>query len=345
MLGEFLSWWGAQLAELLPRRLRRSPPTAADATVVTPLGSVGQTVEAVAVGLRRSGREGQLGRFPLAAAELADIPHSPAKPVVLRLGEADVLGKTVVLPLAAERELDQVLDFEMDRETPFTADELYWHHRVEAADRQNGRLSIRLVLVPKAVLAPLLEALAQAGLAPVRAEIADGPDAGDWLPLTGNGHAVDRASSRFLRPLAVGCTVLALAVVAAPFVRQSVAIARLDRSLAAGRAEAGEADRLRSEITRLVGSADFVEKERDKVGEPLAVLAATTNILPDDSYLTELQLQQRKLTMSGRSAAAAKLIGAMAADSMFRNPAFTAPVTRIEALRQEIFTIVTEVAP
>ena len=112
-----------------------------------------------------------------------------------------------------------------------------------------------------------------------------------------------------------------------------------------GRAAAAEADRLRSEITRLAGSADFVEKERDKVGEPLAVLAAATRILPDDSYLTELQLKQRKLTMSGRSAAAAPLIGAMAADSMFRNPTFAAPVTRIESLRQEIFTIVTEIAP
>jgi len=75
------------------------------------------------------------------------------------------------------------------------------------------------------------------------------------------------------------------------------------------------------------------------------VMAAATRVLPDDTYLTEMQLQQRKLTMSGRSAAAAKLIGAMAADNEFHNPTFAAPVTRIEALKQEIFTIVTEVAP
>jgi hypothetical protein len=35
----------------------------------------------------------------------------------------------------------------------------------------------------------------------------------------------------------------------------------------------------------------------------------------------------------------------MAADNEFHNPAFAAPVTRIEALRQEIFTIDAEVAP
>jgi general secretion pathway protein L len=345
MLHEFLSWWWAQLVGLLPRQLRRSPPTAADATVITPLGAIGQGIEAVAIGLRRNGKEGALGRFPLAASGLAEIPHAPAKPAVLRLSEAEVLAKTVVLPLAAERELDQVLEFEMDRETPFRADELYWNHRIEATDRQNAKLSVRLVLVPKATLAALIDSLAQAGLRPVRAEIADGPDAGYWLPLDGDGHPVDRAARRLLRPLAAACAALALAAAVTPFVRQSIDTAKLNRSLAAGRAAAAEADRLRSEIARLVGSADLVEKQREKVGEPLAVLAATTRIIPDDSYLTELQLDQRKLTMSGRSAGAARLIGAMAADSMFRNPAFSAPVTRIEALRQEIFTITTEVAP
>ena len=138
---------------------------------------------------------------------------------------------------------------------------------------------------------------------------------------------------------------LALAAVVTPFVRQSVATARLDRALAAGHKAAAEADALRTEIARLSGSADLVEKAREKVGQPLAVLAAATRVLPDDTYLTEMELRQRKLTMSGRSAAAARLIGAVAADSEFRNPAFAAPVTRIEALRQEIFTIITEVAP
>ncbi len=345
MVRDFLSWWFGQLADLLPQRLRRSAPTAADATVLTALGATGQTIEAVAVGVRRNGKESLFGQFALGASGLAEIPRSPGKPAVLRLREADVLGKTVVLPLAAEREVDQALLFEMDRETPFKPDELYWNHRIEATDRQNARLLVRLVLVPKAFLAPLLEQLGQAGVTPLRAEIADGPDAGFWLPLDGDGHSVDRGASRLVKPLAVSCALLALASIVTPFVRQSTAMSRLDQSLAAGRTAAAEADRLHSDIARLAGSADLVEKQREKVGQPLAVLAAATRVLPDDSYLTEMQLQQRKLTMSGRSAAAARLIGAMSAENEFHNPAFAAPVTRIEALRQEIFTIVAEVAP
>jgi general secretion pathway protein L len=342
MLRNFLNWWFGQLLELLPERLRGSALTAADATVITPIG---EPTKEIAVGLRRGGKETRLGQFALDASELPDLPSSSAKPAVLRLSERDVLAKTLMLPLAAERELDQALLFEMDRETPFKPDELYWNHRVEAADRQSGRLVVRLVLTPKAHLAPLLQPLEHVGVTPVRAEIADGPDAGFWLPLDSDHRLVDRARRPLLKPLAAGCALLALAAIVTPFVRQSVTMARLDQSVAAGRAAASEADKLRSDIARLAGSADLITKERAKVGQPLAVLAAATRVLPDDSYLTELQLQQRKLTISGRSAAAARLIAAVAADSQFHNPTFAAPVTRIEALRQEIFTIVTEVAP
>src|ERR1700751_3984645 len=162
MVREFFAWWFGQLTELLPQGLRRTALTAVDAMVIKPIGPLGRGIEAVAVGLRRNGRETPLGRFGLGATDLAELPRATGRATVLRLNEQDVLGKTVSLPLAAERELDQVLGFEMDRETPFKAEEIYWNHRIEEADRKNGRLSVRLFLVPKANLVPLIPRLRQA---------------------------------------------------------------------------------------------------------------------------------------------------------------------------------------
>src|SRR6516225_3329575 len=345
MVREFFSWWFGQLADLLPQELRRSAWGAADALVVSPVGPLGHGVEAVAVDLRRNGKETPLGRFGLGAIGLAELPRAGGKTTVLRLGEADVLAKTVTLPLAAERELDQVLAFEMDRETPFKPEELYWNHRVTAADRQNGRLSVRLLLLPKATLDPLLTDLAAVGIRPWRVEVGDGPDRGFYVPLNGDGNRAHPASNRLLRPIAAGCAAFAIAAVVAPFVRQEQRLAALDREITVSRAAAAEAESLRQEIDRLSGSAGVIESERDKAGRPLAVLAAATRILPDDTYLTEMELRQRKLTLSGRSAGAARLIGALAADGEFRNPGFSAPVTRLEALRTELFTINAEVGP
>lgn len=345
MLREFLNWWGARLIELLPRPLRRPAAAAGDAMVISPLAPLGRGIETVALGLRRNGREAPLGRFALAALARAGLPRPPGGACVLRLGGGDVLAKTLSLPLAAQADLAQVLAFEMDRETPFKAEEIYWSHRVEGIEREAGQMAVRLVLVPRASLAPLIGALAAAGIVPRRAEIGDGPDAGLCLPLDDNGGHLSPASRRLLRPAAAACALLALAAAATPFLRQSLILAALDREVAAARVRAQEAGDLRRAVDRLSAGAELIAAERKKAAQPLEVLAAATRVLPDDTYLADLNLRGGKVTMSGRSRAAARLIGALAATGTFRNPAFAAPVTRLEALHTEVFTIVTEAGP
>jgi general secretion pathway protein L len=141
------------------------------------------------------------------------------------------------------------------------------------------------------------------------------------------------------------CILLAFGAVLVPFARQSAESADTERRISADRQIAGEAEKLRQEIDQLSGSIGLVDSERAKAGRPVAVLAALTRLLPDDTYLTEFAQQQRKVTLSGRSAAASRLIGMLAGDDLLRNPAFAAPVTRIEATRSEVFSITAEVAP
>ena len=344
MIGGFFVWWLEQLTDLLPVWLHGAALTNPDALVIAPTGSLDH-VDSVSVELRRNGKDAPLGQFTLGAAELKELPLSPSRPIVLRLTTDDVLEKTLVLPLAAQGELDQVLAFEMDRETPFTAEELYWNHRVETIDRQHGRLVVRLLLLQKVKLAPLLSVLAQVGIVPRGLEIANGPGEGAYLPLDGDGRRSQHRSQRLLWPAAACCAALALGAIATPFARQAVELAALDHDLAVGRATAAQAEDLRREIGRLSGSAGLVKSELSNAGRPLEILAMVTRVIPDDTYLTEINLRQRKLTLSGRSGGAARLIGALAADGSFRNPAFAAPVTRLEALRAEIFTITAEVGP
>src|SRR5262245_40714905 len=112
MIREFFLWWCGQLADLLPRWLRRSALTAADAMVIATVGAIGG-VDAVAIALRRHGKETQLGRIDLTSPSRAELPRAPGGTIVLRLNASDVLAKTLTLPFAACRELRQVLTFEM----------------------------------------------------------------------------------------------------------------------------------------------------------------------------------------------------------------------------------------
>ena len=345
MVREFLGWWLGQLADLVPDRWRRAAAGNPEAAVIAPVGRLADGIDAIAVSLRRNGRETPLGDFHIARDELADIAEAFGKTAVLRLGESDVLAKTLVLPLAAERDIEQVVAFEMDRETPFAADEVYWSGRITRRDRATGQLWVRLLMVPRARLQALVAALAAIGIRPRRAEIADGPDRDSWLPLDAAATAPHEGSRRLLRPALAACLLLAAAAVLTPFIRQSLALGAAERATAGERAAAEQARQLRKEIDRLSGGADAIEAEQAKSGRPLAIIAAVTQLLPSDTYLTDFIQQQGKITLTGRSAAASRLIAILAADQRLRNPTFAAPVTRIAADRQELFTITAEVAP
>lgn len=344
MIAAFLTWWLDQLAQLLPRWLRRPAFGRVNAVVIrptTPLDRAGT----LGFFSRHNGRETPLGDFPARLDELRQVPARRGRPVVLSIERAELLEKTLALPLAARSQLDQALAFEMDRETPFAADELYWNYRIESANPSDSRLFVHLTLIPKDRLTPLLALLGQAGLCPKWVEVRDAPADGAFLPLDDHRGPPQHRSRLILAGAAACCAILALGAGLTPFVRQQIELASLDREIAAGQAVAAETDGLRREADRLSRSAEFVQRAKEKSARPLEVLAAVTQLLPDDSYLTDIELRQRKVTLSGRSSGAARLIGVFSADPRFRNPGFAAPVTRIEALRADVFTITAEMGP
>ncbi len=348
MLREFLDWWLRQIASLLPARLRQGEGRQADALVI----SADADGAAAELSTRRNGRLASLGRFALdepglARAEAALARRGVRQPgraqaTVLLLPAALLLERDVSLPLAAERDPEQVLQFEMDRLTPFDATEVFWTWTLRARDRVRARLHLRVSLVPQAAIRPLLATLSRIGIAPTTLEFATG----SGLRRIGMAHTHAGRGRRTRLALAAAlCASLALAAIVTPFVRQSLAARALDRRIAALAPGVAAAEALRARITREAAGKDVLVAERGRVGDALAAIAAVTDILPDDTYLTDFTLRSRKLVMNGRSAAAARLIGLLSAAPQLREPAFLAPVTRSETGRADLFSIRAELAP
>lgn len=340
-IGDFFTWWGDQLRGFLPTGLAGAAPQDHDAIVLT----VGDPPDLIEAALRKRGQTGKLGRFTLDPAGLRLLKQACAQPgrppaTVLRLDAEFLLEKQLTLPLAAERDLDRVLGFEMDRETPFAIDEVYWDATVLERDRRQGRLKVLLSLVPRASLEDLIGALGSVDLAPtvLAPVLADGSVRPIHLD-----HSAPRGNDRAVPLLAWATAALALIAIALPFARQALAFHSIDATIAALQPTVDEAARLRRQITG--GGGEAIAAERGKLPNALKVLAATTQALPDDTHLTDLSLKNRRLSLIGQSAAAARLLGALAADPTFKDPAFAAPVTKLEANRQEIFSIATQVAP
>jgi general secretion pathway protein L len=336
MLAEFGAWWVRQMVELLPPGWRGGGGGPRSALVIDCGAGVAPVIATCWRRVRR--RELPLGVFSLAGD--AVLPNPGRRVVVLRLGVAP-LECEVTLPLGAEPALQRVLAAEMDRLTPFAAGDVFWTAVVDGREPVQGRLRAVLSLLPRSALEPLLGALGRLGVVPDVLESVRADGSVRHIPLR-----PARRRGRFV-PLMAGCGVaLVLAgAVAAPFLSQ-------EREAAALRLQAAElqprVDRVqalrRRLVSRPVDASDFLAEKR-RVGDAMQVLATLTDLLPDDTFVTTLGLRQRKLTISGQSAAAAGLIAILSSGPRFRDPAFAAPVVRDPASQVDTFSVNADVTP
>ncbi len=341
MFAEFFVWWRQHLLELLPESLRRGSGAEANALVVdaTMPGLLRLTRRRRGVETRvTQARLDEPGLVSLRAA-LNDRPGSEA--VMLRVPPSTVLERPVTLPLAAERELERVLTYEMERLTPFAADEVFWAHSVTVRDRARGRLQLLLTLIPRAGVQALLDTLAECAGRPnlIQADTSNGPRIIRLQHEAATG-AMARLTPRLAGMILAG---LAALVLISPFLRQSLDLAEAQARLDALAPRMALVDTLRSRINGASAGGDAVASETRHLGDMLQALAAITEILPDDSYLTEFAMRERKITLSGLSASAPRLIGALSADHRIRNPAFTAPVTK-DSTQKDVFSIRADLA-
>jgi len=344
MLRQYWKWWVDQMLALVPERARLAMVETQECLLVEPEvdGAGGAALRLSR--LRRREVE-EIGRFPLDATVLQGVAADRRGPVHLRLPASQLLEKRLSLPIAAARDLDRVLAYEMDRETPFAVDDVWWSFAVEQRDRQHGKVIVRLSLVPKVAVEALLAVLRQARLAPALLDIVGSPgDAHTQIPIDAPRRHDGLARNRLVPIAAIACGVLAVIAAGLPFVRLSWEIGSLEARMAALKPGVDEADRLRRQIDAGAG-ADVLAAEQARLGDPLVVLAAATAIMPDDTHLTDFTMEQRKVLLNGQSVGAAKLIAALTTDPTFKDPAFAAPSTHMDGARTETFSIGAEARP
>jgi general secretion pathway protein L len=330
VLAEFGSWWIARMREILPAVLAGGAAGPPDGVVIDarPDGDFQAFV-------RRGGQE--------QAVTLGAVPRMAGRrPILLRIQPSGVLEKEHMMPAASRGDMERMLRLELPRITPFDPDSIYWRWEARPSPADRARTEVRLTIVPKIILAEKLERLEQIGIRPKLLEAGTGPVRLLRLQEDGAAGAWRDAAVRWL---GVTAGVLVVTAVVLPFAFQAWDLHRIGAAMNALRPTVSQAEALRRNLDASAAGHDIVAQQRDRTGDVPTVLAAVTRVLPDNTYLTDLSLRQRQLTIAGRSVSAANLITLLAADPMFRNVAFAAPVTRIPGVEMDVFSIRAEIAP
>ncbi len=343
--GRFFDWWGGELAALVPGGLARAlAPRRPLLLAVDGPGGVALSLLAPGRPVRRLGTLDEIA--PPRRARLArDIRRGRLR-FVLGLAEGRSVRRLVRLPAAAEEDLAGVLAYEIDRLTPFRPEELHYDWRLAARRREAGRIEVELVLAPRAEIAPAFEEIAAAGLpAPARLDLLDAegrPEGRNLLPPDDAPRG--RLARRATPLLATAAALLALAWWLAAHDARQGELARLEAALADARRIARGLDAGAGPTGAEAAAALAALEAKETAPMLAAVLAAVTEVLPDDTHLERLSFETggeagASLDIAGLSRDASALPALFAADPRFAAPRFAAPITRAGEEGQERFLL------
>lgn len=352
-LQRFLRWWGEELRELAPERW---------------LGWLDMRSERLLVDagerewvLYRVGGEspGVLERLPVAEDPELSRRRLPAllagfeeaRPgTVLCLPADNGLVTRLSLPAAAEENLAQVLKYEMDRQTPFKADQVYFDFDIVNRDSRARSITLDLVVIPRGILDGALEKAAARGLVVDAVDLVLNP--GEPPEIRGvNLLPKDRRTRRSRARLKLNAALGAAAVLLLGLAMwQSLAVKAsrvqvLEGQVADARKEAMEVAELRKQLEDAVKSANFLVRKKENHPVLLNVLREVTHLLPDDTWLVRLQLNDGKVQLYGESSAASRLIGMLDDSPMLSKVSFISPVTTNTQTGNERFNLQAQVVP
>jgi len=329
----FFSWWGRELSWFVPDFLKDHglPASKLLWLEVTPLSAIFRRI--------RGGRMEEVGQIDLSQADpvaekIAFDKFSARlrkkQPVGILVKSEQVLNKQVSLPLAARDNLEQVLQFEMDRQTPYRYDRVFSYFRELGV--KGDQLQVELAVVPRHAV--------DHGLSKIR----------EWeLNLHGIGVAgevVKKANYRNFYPKALrppagriwpvlyGCMgLVSVAIVAAILVlpiwqKRAQAISLMPQVAKAER-EAKAAAALKEKLNANMAWHNHLLEQRLSTVPAVVLIEEVTRLLPDNTWLQSFDIRDKEVMLQGESTSPSRLIGIFEKSQSMHDATFRAPLVKI----------------
>lgn len=345
-LPSFLSWWGGELRALLPVRWREALAGGADWHVLERRDADWW--------LYRDGSAEPLTHWsdagdPVIQQQTLRQALSQVDPQDLRLAlclpASAGLRRVIVLPLAARDNLQQVVGFEIDRQTPFRADQVYVDVREVNQPVAEGRFAVELLAVPRDTLDPLLERLnaLRMRVDAVDLRAAAGRAGANLLPPSQRPARSD-PRRRLNIALAIACVALVALSLGQWLHNRQLAVDAMQARVDTMRGEAHQVAALRQQLQDNAGAAGFLVQKKKHAVPVLSLLLEMTRRLPDTAWLERFSVDASgQIGFQGQSVQAAKLIDALKDDPLIRDVGFQGSIQPDPTTGKERFYMVGKV--
>jgi general secretion pathway protein L len=336
-LREFWAWWSSELFELLPGNMQKAIAQRQQKLYVEVVD------DELLMSLGNHAAQQEVLRLPVdsADAEDADIPREVQQTIVL-LPDDKVLSRHISLPVAAEENLGEVLAFEMDLHTPFTASQVYYDYTILGRDTERQTLTVDLVFAPRDAVDLLVEKARSLGLQ-TDVVTCRRRDNNNLQPVNLLPQEMRRARRFNVKNLNLALTVLLavllVAAISIPIVQKNRAIEEIEAQVQAAAAEAREGSDLRQNLEKMADASRFLIEKKATKTLVVELIDEVSRLLPDHTWISRLDLTNAELQLQGQSSASASLIATIESSPRFENARFRSPVVQIAGSDKDRFHI------
>lgn len=259
--------------------------------------------------------------------------------VILRVPQAWVLLRAVQLPAQARAHLSRVIQYEMDRLTPFAPESVYFTFKAHGQSATGALDRIDLAVVPKGhAFGPWTHVLSGLKMVDLRLTWE-----GAWTQadlLQGQQSRQRSWVSRLWRwGLWSMASFAVLAILLWPLWMKREEAKVLDQQLRQLTSQLPQVTSVRTQLEQIQTAGAFVGEKRKARPLVMDIVREMTNILPANVWLHHLSLRDDEVRIEGEAVNASALLGLIEASPLLMGASFAAPVVPLAQEGKEQFQI------
>jgi len=349
-LAAFWRWWTGELTHLLPERFAQLGGRARipvvemagdELVLVEPRSAVGPQSRVSVTALDEAQRRSALRSLLERAGEQRGRVR-----VCLCQGEA--LVRRVTMPAATEENLAQVLAFEMDRLTPFRAEDVYFDYRVVSRDPAAAQVNVQIAAALRELVDAQVVKMRALGASVQGVTVREDAEL-DLLPSEQRGERETSRERLVHRALAAAVVLLAIVALLFPVYEKRQAVLALHPAVAKAKQEAESTSAVANELDRQVADYNYLIGKKQATPPAGAFVEEASRLFPDNTWVNQLDVKwagkTREMTVSGETVSSSRLIELMEQSPILQNATPRGSVVRGTMPGTERFVIGAEVRP
>ena len=255
--------------------------------------------------------------------------------------EDRLLKKTINLPLASEVNLHSIMKFEMDRQTPFSADQVYFDCLVKVRDQKNDKLEFDLYVTPKKNIDPVIKEIQSWQIVPDTISVIKNESTVAGLNLLPKELRPNGQGNLDKQTLGLVFATILLGIIAlyGPLLLKQNKLEEIRTQVAEYRKQAMTVQPLIKERDGIRARTRFLDEKRLENAKTIDIINELTTILPDNTWLTRLIIREQEIQLHGESEAAIAIIELMENSKRFKDAQFKSPVTKNNVTKKDKFHV------